>query len=241
MMAQPALRRPIRNSTSEAGKLSQAQVEKAASMSEEQTPVEQVPPASRLGEIMGWSLLALAVACFISFIVTIVQEHAAWEAMRHAQDAWFNANLDHSEAAYAAYMAAKAAYNETTLRVLLSLDASIVFLLLIPGLLYAMKPSLLGGPLGRLLRTSSTLVQRQPQRHPVTFYQGIGFALGGIGAISASLIPMVPILIPTMLWLMFPAFLMHITFLFLGTSLRQATWWFASGRGAKRGQERPQA
>src|SRR5258708_38055899 len=146
-------------------------------MSEEQSPAESVPPASRVGEIVGWSLPALAVACFIAFIVAAVQADAASQAIQHAEDAWHNAIVAHSRheaAAYAGYMAADSAYREATLLRCLSLSASLAFLSLFPGLLYAMKPSLLGGPPGRLLRPSSAkLAQRLPRRrHPVTFYQG---------------------------------------------------------------------
>lgn len=154
-------------------------------MSEEQTPVETVPPASRLGEIVGWSLLALAVTCFIAFNVANKQADDWLQVMRQAAAAWNDANItypDHVAAAREAYMAAEAVYKEARLLAYLSVCASFIFVLLIPGLLYAMKPSLLGGPLGRLLRPSSAkLVQRlPPRRHPVTFYQGIGVVLMSI-------------------------------------------------------------
>lgn len=69
MTAQPSY--DGRSGTARASRTSygQAQIEEAESMSEEQTPIEPVPPAVRLGEILGWSLPALAVACFIVFII----------------------------------------------------------------------------------------------------------------------------------------------------------------------------
>lgn len=253
-MPQPNPPQPVRNSSqsnSEPGKL-RAQREEAASMSEAQTPVEPMPPASRLGEILGWSLLTLAAACFTASIVAIVQAHAASQAVQHAEDAWHNAIIvahrDHTMA-YAApyeatYMAAKVTYNETTLRMSLSLDASIVFLLLIPGLLYAVKPSLFGGPLGRLLRASSArLAPRQPQRrHPVTFYQGIGLMLNSLPWISFSLLPTVVTLttMPFELVLglsLLPVLLFMISLVVGNSLVGEATWWL----GANREQERPQA
>ncbi len=203
-------------------------------MSEAQTPVEPVQPASRLGEIVGWSLLALAVVCFIAFIFSAKQADDWSHAMWHAAE----------------FKAAYAAYNETMLLKYLWVSATFAFLQLIPGLLYAMKPSLLGGPWGRLLRlarrSSTKLTQRQPRRHPVTCYQGIGLAFISIGPIGVNLLLAVGTFFRGPSWLFFGvlplALLLNVTSFFIGLSLfGEARWWFLSGKEATHEQERPQA
>lgn len=222
-------------------------------MTEAQTPVEPIPPASRLGEILGWSLLALAVVCFIASVVAGKQADAASQAIRQADAAITDAHLAHTDrvvAAYAASRAAYAAYRETTLLKYLWVSAAPIFLLLIPGLLYAMKPSLLGGPFGRLLRLAypspARLAQRQPRRHPVTFYQGIGLAFLSIGSISINLLPAVGNFFTVPNWSFFGleilATLLLFTSFLVGVPLfGQATWWYTSGKRANPEQERPQA
>jgi apolipoprotein N-acyltransferase len=220
-------------------------------MSEEQTPVETVPPASRLGEIVGWGLLALAVACFIASIVAIVRADAASQAIQHAEDAMHTtivAHSGHEAAASAALVAADNSYREARVLTYVMLSASLIFLSLIPGLLYAMKPSLLGGPLGRLLHPySAKLARRQPpRRHPVTFYQGIGLMLNSLTWISMSLLQAVATLTKVpfdlLLGLNLLTLLLYVACLLVGSSLiGQATWWYTGGRSAGRGQERLQA
>lgn len=231
-------------------------------MSDSQTPVESVPPASRLGEIVGWSLLALGVACLIASLVAIVQADAASQAVQHAEHAWHNAIVTEHNAivvhpdhtmAYAtpyeaAYMAAKVAYNEAELRILVLESATVVFLSIIPGLLYAMKPSLLGGLWGRLLRPSSAkLAECQPRRrHPITFYRGIGIVLMGIGYGLPYLLPTVGQLRGVFNWLSFnlmvlAILLFPICLLFAFPLMGEARWWYTSSRVANRELERPQA
>lgn len=220
-------------------------------MSEEQTPVEPVPPASRLGEILGWSLPALAAACFIAAIIAIVRADAASQAVEHAMDAWDNAldaHSGHEAAARAAYMAAKAASREAALVRDLLMNAAFFFFPLIPGLIYAVRPSLVGGLVGRLLRPSSMkLAQRLPRRrHPVTFYQGIGLALMGIGWDLPNLLPAVGRLPGVPDWLSFYLILLAmclfpICLLFAYPLLGQATWWYTSRQGAEREQEQSRA
>ncbi|MGZ6391138.1 MAG: hypothetical protein ACXWQZ_18010 [Ktedonobacterales bacterium] len=216
-------------------------------MSEEQMPVEQVPPASRLGEIVGWSLIALAVTLIIAAIVAAHQADAWSQAMDHAHTAFSGAVVAHSgrEAAAAAdYIAADSAYREARVLSSLSATASLVFLSLIPGLLYAVKPSLLGGPLGRLLRPSSVrLAQRQPRRRrPVTFYQGIGIMLMGMPWIVQAVVTLPGMSFELVLGLGLLTVLLLIASILVGYPLLgQATWWLTNGRGAEHGQERPQA
>ncbi len=222
-------------------------------MSEAQTPVEPVPPASRLGKIVGWSLLALAVACFIASGVAAKQADDWSQAMRQAHAAFTDAYYAHPDrvaAAYAAEGAAYAAQRKATLLKYLLVSATPIFLLLIPGLLYAMKPSLLGGPFGRLLRLGypslARLAQRQPRRHPVTFYQGIGFAFVSIGALVNSLLSALGYFFrgpfELLLCLSLLAVLLAMVSMMVGISLmREARWWFLSGKGATHEQERPQA
>lgn len=167
--------------------------------------------------------------------------------MWQADAAWNNVIVTHPDrvaAARAAFIAAKAAYKRATLLKYLSASASVIFLTLIPGLLYAMKPSLLGGLWGRLLRPSSArLALRLPRRrHPVTFYQGIGVVLISIPGVVANLAPAVTLLISAVRWLNLLALLLFLPCYLIGpTLIGQTTWWFTSGRSAERGQERPQA
>jgi hypothetical protein len=163
----------------------------------ESVPPQPVPPASRLGAVLGWSLPALAVACFIAFVVAGQQTGAAAEAIRRAQAAVV-ADPRHTAAASAALVAAKTAQWEATLREYLLAGATLLSLFMVPGLLYAGNPALLGGPPGRLLRLQPAVrrVQgehRQRQQRIVTFYQGVGWALVGVGVASfcstAALVP----------------------------------------------------
>jgi hypothetical protein len=104
---------------------------------------------------------------------------------------------------------------------------------IVPGLLYARDPSLLGGPLGRLLRwASANVTSRQPQRrHPVSFYQGLGLALPGVGwavfclgAIGATLTPVAsagvwPIFLISL------AGLLNFAAMFMSIPLAGGSWW----------------
>lgn len=159
------------------------------SMNEGQTPADSmppqvVPPATRLGAILGWSLPSLSVVCFISLT----------------------------------------AQQETTLRMCLLAGATLVSLFTVPGLLYAGNPALLGGPLGRLLRLQPALsgIQGgQRRRHPVTFYQGVGWALFGVGVASFgsmfALIALVPdLLLGPVWWLLLFAGLLWVATLSMG-------------------------
>lgn len=142
------------------------------SMNDRQTPADSVPPqavppATRLGAILGWSLPSLSVVCFISFT----------------------------------------AQREATLRMYLLAGATLVSLFMVPGLLYAGNPALLGGPLGRLLRLQPAVRANQGghrRRHPITFYQGVGWVLFGVAAASfgsmVALIAFVPELLLGPVW-----------------------------------------
>jgi hypothetical protein len=135
-----------------------------------------------------------------------------------------------------AYNAAYAAYHEATLRAYLLAIAGFVALSIVPGLLYAAHPSLLGGPNGRLLRwTSANVASRYSQRrHPISFYQGLGWALPGVGltvfflgAISATLTP----LASAGEWpffLIVLAGLLNLAAMFIRIPLAAGSWWFKS-------------
>ena len=158
----------------------------------EPVPLQAVPSASGLGAVLGWSLVALGVACFIASIVAGQQADAAAEAIRRAQAAFvaaFVADPHHTAAASAALAAATAAKWEATLREYLLAGATLMSLFIVPGLLYAVYPSLLGGPLGRLLRLQPAARGMQGEhRHRrqrfATIYQGVGLALCGVGLAS---------------------------------------------------------
>jgi hypothetical protein len=157
-------------------------------MSDGETLAESVPPpASRLGAVLGWGLLALGVAFLIASQWVGINSDAAWSAAQAHVDSAARAVQAHPasstaytayEAAYAAYLAARAAYAEISLRSYLFVAAGWLSLLTAPGLLYARDPSLLGGPPGRLFRWLARRLERGPERrHPVNFYQGVGFVL----------------------------------------------------------------
>ncbi len=220
-------------------------------MSDGRAPAEQaspqpVPPASRLGAVVGWSLPLIAVTCLVASTVTFLNVGA--EAGRHGVAAYNSiiAHAGYDAAARAADAATTATYREYAVRMGLLAIAIIVSLLTVPGLLYAASPVLLGGPIGRLLRRSSTRIaqsQFQPlRRHPVSFYQGLGLALMSAGVM---LIPLA--LIATMLfgvmWLMFPTMLLWLAAYFLAFPLvSSGTWWSTGSREtAESVRERPNA
>lgn len=194
-------------------------------------PVEQTPPASRQGMILGWDLLALGVACFIASVVFIIQANALSDAVDRTEAAWNDAifaHPDHMAAAYAAYSAAKAVYHEATLRECLFWIAAWLSLSIVPGLLYALKPSLLGGPFGRLLRRITLIAAPKwpRRRRPIWFYPGLGVALQGIGWSLPFLAWRVSPLISVPLWaILLPSFSSFILIV-MGYPLLAGGWWF---------------
>ncbi len=149
----------------------------------EPVPSPIVPPASRLGAVLGWSLLALGLACLIASGWIGTHADSAWSAAKTHVDSTARALEAHpaDKTAYAAYLAVRAAYPEASLHSYLFVAAGWLSMLTVPGLLYVRDPSLLGGPPGRLFRWLARRVERGPERrHPVNYYQGVGFVLLGI-------------------------------------------------------------
>lgn len=150
----------------------------------EPAPPQAVPPASRLGTVVGWTLLALGVACLIAVVITwsLQGSEPAHRAVA-AYDQAISTKQSHEVAAKAADAAYDSADRALRLRGALLLSAVYVSTAVIPGLLYALHPSLLGGPLGRLLRrsTANARVRRSGRRYPSSIFQGLGYAVLGIG------------------------------------------------------------
>lgn len=158
-------------------------------MNDGQTPAEPaspqaVPPASRLGAVVGWTLLALGVACLIAAVITLsLQGSEPAHRAVAAYDQVISMKQGHEAAAKAADAAYDSAYRTLRLRGALLLSAFYVSIAVVSGLLYALHPSLLGGQLGRLLRrsTANARVRRSGRRYPPTIFQGLGYAVLGIG------------------------------------------------------------
>ena len=160
-------------------------------MNDGQTPAEPgppqtVPPASRVGTVVGWTLLALGVACLIAVIITWSLQgsepaHRAVAAYNQA----ISMKQSHEAAAKAGEAASDSTFRALRLRGALLLSAFYVSIAVVPGLLYALHPPLLGGPLGRLLRRVTAKVQmpRPGRRYPLPINQGLGFAVLGIGGV----------------------------------------------------------
>lgn len=189
-------------------------------------PALSVPPPSRLGNILGWSLLALGAACLVA---------TAWAALvaNSAQGAWDAALASpvHSIAAYNAIVAAKAAYRSATVRVYLLFGAAFLSLFTLPGLVYALSSPLLGGPLGRLLRMASVNAARHRRlQQPVTYYQGLAVAVQGAGAVVFSLVSATTMLAPAIFWLVFPALLLWPAAYVWSIVLLGGSWWFTIDR-----------
>jgi hypothetical protein len=140
--------------------------------------------------VLGWGLPALGVACLITSQWMGISSDAAWSTAQAHVDAAARAFQTHPtdsnyaayEAAHSAYLTGRAAYAAASLRSYLFVAAGWLAMLTVPGVLYARDPSLLGGPLGRLFRWLAFRGMRYQtrRRHPVTFYQGVGFLLLGI-------------------------------------------------------------
>lgn len=150
----------------------------------ESVPPQAVPPTSPLGAIVGWTLLALGVACLIAVVITWSLQMS--EPAHHAVAAYnqaISAKQSHEAAAKAADAAYDSVFRALRLRAALLLSAFYVSIAVVPGLLYAVNPSLLGGPLGRLLRriAANARVRRPRKRYPLSIDQGLGCAVVGIG------------------------------------------------------------
>ncbi len=193
-------------------------------MSDGEALTEPVPPASRLGAVLGWGLPALGVACFIASLQIDNSAEAAW---RTAQTLPENTAAD-----VAAYDAAFAAYHQATFYAHLLPVAGFLSLLVVPGLLCAKDPSLLGGPFGRFVRWNAPNVapRRSHRRHPVTFYQGFGLALPGIGG-AICFLGLVATLDLRAPWEVIVATgLAPLASVFLSMPLNiEGGWWFKSG------------
>jgi hypothetical protein len=151
---------------------------------EAEPPEQVVPPARRVGAIMGWSLLALGAACLVAVIITwALQGSEPAHPAVSAFDQAISAHQSHEAAAKVADAAYDSAYQALQLRSALLLSAVYVSIGVVPGLLYALNPALLGGPLGHLLRriTANMRVRRPRRRYPLSIYQGLGCAVLGMG------------------------------------------------------------
>lgn len=185
-----------------------------------------VPPPSRVGNVLGWSLLALGVAGLIA---------TAWAAViaNSAKDAWGAALASpvHSIAAYNAIVAAEAAYRNVTVSAYLLFGAAFLSFLTAPGLVYALSPPLLGGPLGRLLRMASVIAARHHGlQQPVTYYQGLAAAVQGAGAEVFCLVSATTTFDPAVFWFVFPALLLYPAAYFWSFVLLGGSWWFTMNR-----------
>jgi hypothetical protein len=102
-------------------------------------------------------LVVLSGACLIAWVIAAVKAHQWSEAVDRAEAAWHDALFTHPDraraaAAYATYLTAKATSREATVGMYGLLIAGFLSVSVIPGLLYASTPSLLGGPQGALMR-----------------------------------------------------------------------------------------
>lgn len=210
---------------------------------ETEPPEQVVPPARPLGVILGWSLVALGVACVVAVVITwsLLGSEPAHRAVAAYNQA-ISANQSYDAAAKASEAVYESVYQALRLRSALLLCAAYVSAGVVPGLLYALNPSLLGGPLGRFLRRAAANVGawRPRRRYPLPLYQGLGCTVLGIGG-SIQAMSIEAGLRFGRIWLEI-AMLLWFVALFMGMFLLTGgAGGFRSGKTAEHGHEQPGA
>ncbi|HKW23116.1 MAG TPA: hypothetical protein VJO13_17155 [Ktedonobacterales bacterium] len=201
-----------------------------------QIAVQAPPVASRLGALLGWSLLVLFGACLVASVIAAVQAQRWSDAVDQAGAAFQDTLVTHpdrTQAAYAIYLAANAASRQATVVTYGLVIAGYLSAFVIPGLLYASTPSLLGGPLGTLMRqaTHRLMTRQSRQWREITRYQGLGLMLAGAGWVILFLVSVVVQFMTVSLWLVslsliIAAWPVAIGAQFLSIFLMTEGWWW---------------
>lgn len=178
----------------------------------------------------------LGGACFVATVIAAVQAQRWSDAVDQAGAALQDVLVTHPDrvqSAYAIYLAATATARQATVVAYGLLSAGFLSVSVIPGLLYASTPSLLGGPLATLMRRSThQLMTRQSRQwRKITRYQGLGLMLAGAGWGIFLLVAVVDQFMPLSLWPVSLCLTIATGVLLVGTQLlsiffiTEGWWW----------------